>query len=241
MVLSARAQSGTARRSVPIADLAPRLRWSPDEDGVAAVARDGSGWWRPVVGVLADDLRPAQLDVPPGEHLLVIGPARSGKSSALRLVLDRWRDAHPDGSASVVAPRGPELLAAGASVEAAVASVRAAMTAGRPALLVIDDAELVLDPTGDLHELLTRRATDVLVVAAARPDAIRQAYGHWTGIVRRGRLGLLTSPCSDLDGDLLGVSLPRRHPIAPRPGLVWLAADGKARLAQLQMPADDHG
>ena len=49
--------------------------------------------------------------------------------------------------------------------------------------------------------------------------------------VRRSRLGLILAACSDLDGDLLAAALPRRRPLAPRPGLAWLVADGHRRYA----------
>ena len=52
-------------------------------------------------------------------------------------------------------------------------------------------------------------------------------------MVRRSRLGLVTTAANDLDGDLLGAMLPRRMPIAPRPGLVWLVSDGTFVLTQV--------
>ena len=56
-------------------------------------------------------------------------------------------------------------------------------------------------------------------------------------MVRRSRLGLVTSASNDLDGDLLGVMLPRRLPIPARPGLAWLVSDGDVVLTQI---AVDH-
>ena len=43
-----------------------------------------------------------------------------------------------------------------------------------------------------------------MIVATGKPDSLRQSYGHWTGVVRRSRLGLVTAASNDLDGDLLG-------------------------------------
>jgi S-DNA-T family DNA segregation ATPase FtsK/SpoIIIE len=72
-----------------------------------------------------------------------------------------------------------------------------------------------------------------MIIAAGKPDSLRQSYGHWTSVVRRSRLGLVTTAANDLDGDLLGAMLPRRTPIDPRPGLVWLVADGDVTLLQV--------
>ena len=72
-----------------------------------------------------------------------------------------------------------------------------------------------------------------VVVAAGTAATLRQSYGHWTGVVRRSRLGLVLGPASELDGDLLGAQLPRRRPIPARPGLAWLVAHGEVRLVQV--------
>jgi hypothetical protein len=48
---------------------------------------------------------------------------------------------------------------------------------------------------------------------------------------------MVMTASNDLDGDLLGAVLPRRSPIAARPGLMWLVADGEVVLAQV---AIDH-
>jgi DNA segregation ATPase FtsK/SpoIIIE, S-DNA-T family len=105
--------------------------------------------------------------------------------------------------------------------------------AGGRVLLAIDDAELVDDIDGVLAALAGSRRPALMIVATGKPDALRQSYGHWTGVVRRSRLGIISSASSDLDGDLLGATLPRRLPIAARPGLVWLVGDGQVELAQI--------
>ncbi len=100
-------------------------------------------------------------------------------------------------------------------------------------LIAIDDAEMVDDIGGALAALAASRRHGLLIVATGKPDSLRQSYGHWTAVVRRSRLGMVTSASSDLDGDLLGVTLPRRLPVPARPGLVWLVADGDAVLTQV--------
>lgn len=108
------------------------------------------------------------------------------------------------------------------------------------ALLAIDDAELVDDIGGALAALASSRRQGLMIVATGKPDSLRQSYGHWTGVVRRSRLGIVASASSDLDGDLIGVVLPRRLPIPARPGLVWMVSDGDAILAQVAVDLGAH-
>jgi S-DNA-T family DNA segregation ATPase FtsK/SpoIIIE len=90
-----------------------------------------------------------------------------------------------------------------------------------------------------LARLAASRRPGCTIVAAARPDAIRQVYGHWTGVVRRSRLGIIATGGSDTDGDLLGALLPRRTPIAPRAGLAWIVDQGRAVLAQVAVDTSE--
>ena len=48
---------------------------------------------------------------------------------------------------------------------------------------------------------------------AGRNNDLRTLYSHWTGQIRKSRLGVLLVPDADYDGDLLDVRLPR-HPAA---------------------------
>ena len=143
---------------------------------------------------------PASLTVPDGEHVVVLGPARSGRSTALVRIAAAWREAHPSGWVVVVAARtgGPlpawATTQAGAVVVSTVAEVVAFLdrsVADVHGLLVVDDAERVDDHADALATLIARRDPNVLVACAGRPDSLRTMYGHWTAVVRRSRLGLL--------------------------------------------------
>ena len=187
------------------------------------------------LGLRFGDGRVSTVDVPDGEHLLIIGPPRSGRSTALQRMVRAWRDAYPDGWWRVVAPRRTVLdehhrhRSLGEIIDTVPPTGRV--------LIAIDDAEMVDDVGGALAALAASRRHGLLIVAAGKPDSLRQSYGHWTGVVRRSRLGIVTSAANDLDGDLLGAMLPRRLPIQPRPGLAWLVADGDVVLTQV---AIDH-
>jgi hypothetical protein len=57
--------------------------------------------------------------------------------------------------------------------------------------------------------------------------------------MRRSRLGLVMAAASEADRELLGTSIPRRCPLAPRPGLAWLVDGAEASLVQVAAPEDD--
>ena len=180
-----------------------------------------------------ESLRPVVLTVAAGEHVLVFGPSRSGRTSTLATIADRWHAARPGGWIGCIAPRRTSVRVG--DLFASVPALLDALPDDRPVLVVVDDAELVDDPGGALAARISSRADDFTVVVAARPDALRASFGHWTAAVRRCRLGVILAGASDLDADLLGVVLPRRLPIPPRPGLAWLIADGERELVQLAM------
>ena len=189
----------------------------------------GEGTLLPI-GVRFGDGRACTVDVPDGEHLLIVGPPRSGRSTAMLRLVQAWRQAHRDGWWRVVAPRRSVF---DEHRHRSLAEIIGDVPGDGKVLIAIDDAELVDDVGGALAALAATRRHGLTIVAAGKPDSLRQSYGHWTGVVRRSRLGVVMTASSDLDGDLLGAMLPRRTPIPPRPGLVWLVSDGQVTLAQL--------
>jgi S-DNA-T family DNA segregation ATPase FtsK/SpoIIIE len=189
--------------------------------------------WRPVLGLDHATLSPRSFDVPLGDHLLVFGPARSGRSEVLAQLRRCWSEARPDTAQVVLAPRRLPASELGTAVAGAVEEVHRELGRGRAVVLVVDDAELVADVDGSLAALAGRRGVDLTVIAACRADAVRSSYGSWLGELRRSRRGVVTSAGAELDADLLGVALPRHSPVPPRPGLCWLIADGEATLVQV--------
>ena len=168
-----------------------------------------------------------------GEHLLVVGGPRTGRTTVLLHLAHAWRAAHPTAWIGVIAPRRGQARAWPADAVGTESSLADQLPAARPVLLLVDDAELVDDPSGRLAALVAGGRPDTLVVAAGRPDALRAHYGHWTAVVRRSRAGIVLTGGSELDGDLLGAALPRRTPVAPRPGLAWVVDGGRPTLVQL--------
>ncbi|HRB02649.1 MAG TPA: FtsK/SpoIIIE domain-containing protein [Ilumatobacteraceae bacterium] len=167
------------------------------------------------------------------EHILVVGGARSGRSSALARVAAAWQQARPNGCVAVIDPRGRSTLPT--QMSARDTSLLDDLPQSGPLLLLVDDAEMVDDPGGRLAALAAGARSNTCIVAAGRPDALRQLYGHWTTVVRRSRCGVVLTGGSDLDGDLLGVVLPRRIPVPARPGLAWSVSSGIATLTQIAL------
>jgi S-DNA-T family DNA segregation ATPase FtsK/SpoIIIE len=231
------APGGTPLYDVTTGDIAPPIDATPprvDDDTLPPAHHADSTTYMPV-GVALADGGPALLEVPDGDHVLVLGGARSGRSTALVRLAHGWRDAHPDGTVLAVLPRR-SAFPHGLADEVVSRLGTVPTTALRPLLIVVDDAELVDDPNGALAALVTSGRADCTMFAAARPDALRQAYGHWTGVLRRSRLGLVSAGGSDLDGDLLGATLPRRLPVPTRQGLMWMVAQGSTSLVQVAIP-----
>ena len=171
------------------------------------------------------------LELPDGDHLLVAGGSRTGRSTALSRIAHAWRDAHPEGQVVAVLPRRTSFDRTLADVMPDVGALH--VSDGVRTLVVCDDAELIDDRDGLLAAIAGGRHPGVTLAVSGRADALRQAYGHWTAVVRRSRVGLIATGGSDADGDLLGAALPRRLPVPTRPGLMWVVTNGEVRLVQI--------
>ena len=193
------------------------------------------------LGLADRRLEIAALVLPPGGHALVAGPPRSGRTTALiRLAV-----AAVDGPAGTevrwvtVEGEPPPLPEQVVAVDAGDADAisRAADHAG-PLLVLVDDADRTEDHHGAITALLAARNPLHHVVVAGRNDRLRSRYGHWTREVRAHGLGLLLVPDLDLDGDLLGIRLPRRPPVDLVTGRGWLASSssGGGGFVQVALP-----
>ncbi|MGH9259518.1 MAG: FtsK/SpoIIIE domain-containing protein, partial [Acidimicrobiales bacterium] len=198
--------------------------------------------WLVPVGVAERTRAAAGLVVYQGEHALVAGPARSGKSTTLLTIDAACRASRPDITVAAVAgPRSPlhddplvdEVVAPAALGERLGPLVDGVQ--GR-VLVLVDDAESLDDVGGVLDRLSTSDRPDLLFVAAGRNDGIRSGYSHWTRPLRRSKLGVLLRPDVDLDGDILGAQLPRRAPVAMVTGRGYLASSGEVDLVQVALP-----
>lgn len=177
---------------------------------------------RLVVGLAADDLGPAGMSLRDGDHLLVAGPAGSGRSTTLRQLVAAWQQAHRRGV----------VIEMDAASGVWRCEQLATVPRGTSVLVAVDDADL-FDDDGHLAALVDARRPGCTLIAVVRTESLRGAYGHWTRALALGRRGVLSATGSELDGEPFGSSLPRRVLPAPRPGLAWLVDGEGPRLVQV--------
>ena len=171
-------------------------------------------------------------------HVLISGPARSGKSTTLSTLATVLRSARPDIRITALTPRR-SLLADCADVDVLVhdpeqlGGALGEVASGWPHAILIDDAEDVDDSAGTLAALIADRHPHCHIFAAGAADVLRSAYGHWTQAVRRSRLGLALKPNPTNDGDLWQTTLPRHGPAFFPAGRGYLVAEGSIELCQV--------
>ena len=219
--------------NVAAADLAPTLDLSQEP-------------MRIPVGISEDTLEPTMLEVFEEEHILIGGPARSGKSSLLCAIAELLLNAPAEQRPAVWAisnRRSPlgnvpfdKIVSNQEEIPAMLAALR--LETG-PVFLFIDDAERVEDPDQSIAGLLTTTDPWVCVVAAGRAGDLRSQYGHWTKKLSKSRCGVLLQPDVDFDGDLINVKLPRRAPVALTTGRGYAGFGGSVALIQSMSPTQD--
>ena len=174
-----------------------------------------------LVGVGGPELEPVGVRVAPGEALLVAGPLRSGRSTALLGILDALLVDAPDLRCTVVSPRPSPLRALVGHPNVArvvtdlgeLPAVLDELVAGADprTLLVIDDAEALAGAYGTIERLdeLVRTAgqSGARIVVAARVNDLPGMYDPWIRYLVSLRRVLLLQPTSD-DAFIFGAKLP---------------------------------
>jgi S-DNA-T family DNA segregation ATPase FtsK/SpoIIIE len=184
-----------------------------------------------------------------GPGLLIAGPRRSGRSTALTVMaasaLARgW-------PVAVITPRvsplrdlqgRPGLVGCwGADADKEQVSAGLAALGPRPgsgpSLLLIDDLD-VLGPDGWLPDLITDylatlRDTGSMVAAAGALEELTSMYRGPVVAIKRSRSGLLLAPQNPNDGDLFGIRVPRSGAGAGPAGRGLLIRSGEWEPAQV--------
>ena len=180
------------------------------------------------------DLEPAGFTLHDGDHALVLGPPRTGRTSTLAAIGAAARTAGAD--VVVVADR-PGRLSALLGLEAVPAdSLDRVADEGVRRLLLVDDADRTGDPAGLLAGVAASATGRCHLVASTTADRLRSSYGSWLHEMRSCRTGILFRP-GPLDADLLGATVPARLALAPVPGRCLVIADGAAEVMQVALAA----
>jgi S-DNA-T family DNA segregation ATPase FtsK/SpoIIIE len=195
--------------------------------------------WTIPLGIGDSKLDPVGVPLHEGEHILIAGPSRSGKSTTLDAIAAMVAKHRPDVVISAIALRRspltetPEIRRV-ARTDEEVTTVLQELLAdtAAPQLLLVDDCDTVEDPQNLLARVLSEHRADLHVIGAGKADGLRSAYGHWTQGLRRSRLGLALKPDVDRDGDLWGTSLPRKGPTQFPPGRGYVIIEGEVELTQ---------
>ncbi len=194
------------------------------------------GEWVLPVGLSSSDLSTAALDLSAG-HALVVGPPRSGCSTALAVLATAAgargiRTLHLRGPASVEELRG--LLTGTASGQAPP------MTRPPPVLVLVDEIDRRIDePELEtlLEDCLEKSPADNLrIVAAAEVTGVLRCYSPVLARLRMMRTGILLGPDAHTRGDVLHHDLEARDDVADSPGRGWLTSRSSASLVQLATP-----
>jgi S-DNA-T family DNA segregation ATPase FtsK/SpoIIIE len=172
-----------------------------------------------VLGVAGDEAQPVTFDpFSGGRRILIIGPARSGRSTTLQLLATQA--ATTSLTTLVAAPQRSPLAATAQQLRLPLVDPACADRAfplhATPALVLVDDSEAFADTlVGDQLTALARSSgADVSIIAAACSEDLATAYRGLGAELRRSRCGILLRP-GPVDGELLGVRLPRRSPTGP--------------------------
>jgi DNA segregation ATPase FtsK/SpoIIIE, S-DNA-T family len=221
----------------------PPVEVLPESISVEALLGAGRSAREPLfvpVGIGEETLEPAGFELYEGDHAIVAGPARSGRTTALLVVAEVVARLYPEIRITGVAVRRsalrecPVLSHVVTAAEDLAELVGELRSADGPQLLLIDDADSVDDPGRALSDLFAAPLANLHAVVAGRGDALR-TLGHWSVGARRSRTGLLLQPDVQVDGALLGVTLPRRPAPPVRPGCGYRIDPGGFELVQVAL------
>lgn len=222
----------------------PSIRVLPDEIAVAELEDIPGEPWIATVGIEAEHLGNAKIDMS-DDHALVVGPSRSGVSTAIATVVRSLHGSTPGLKTILLAPRRSPLTDSGPwdrtlvgvdEIDDTIDDLAADLADDDgPTLVVIDDYEDLVDGLSDpTLERLARRGLDGslrFVVGTDRASA-HSAYSGLLAELRRSRSGLLLQPDADSDGELFGTPLDRTWGGGPT-GRGVLVTDGRPERVQV--------
>jgi DNA segregation ATPase FtsK/SpoIIIE, S-DNA-T family len=206
------------------------------------------------VGAGGDHLGPVDVDIAElGSTLLISGPPRSGRSTALAAVVGSLAGRMTRHYALLLCcPRrspladlegldGVVTVLRGAGLGADLDRALGEMSG--PVAVVVDDAEVLADGmAADVMDRLTRTVRDdgnLVIAAGTTDDLAGQRYRGWLAGMRRSRCGLLLNPLSHVDGEVFELRLPRSTRGGWPPGRALLVERGSSTAVQIaRSPAE---
>lgn len=207
-----------------------------------------------VVGILDRDFGPAHVSLR-DSHFVILGPYKSGRSTALATFVESLRRATPGLMFVLLAPRPTPLTrldcwAAAARgreechrLAASLATTTALPGSDSTAVLVIDNGEdlLVDDDVSEALAAVIRHARGghLRVLAAIERQAARRAYTGWFAEIKKDGAALLLQPDLEADGDLFGVRLRRGVVPLTVPGRGYLLSRGSVELVQVALTGEE--
>ncbi|WP_440101395.1 FtsK/SpoIIIE domain-containing protein [Streptosporangium sp. H16] len=227
-----------------------RLDVLPDQVSypAASALRANPGPMRPLAGVGGDTLAGLGPDLADVPTFVVAGPPRTGRSTAL---VTMARSLLEQGTGLIVlAPRRsplrdlegmPGVAAVLTDSEVSAAAFRAVLgdVPQENAVIMVDDAELFMQSEIDADLALLARGgagNGWGLVLAGNAEALSYGLAGWVGQVKRNRSGMLLSPQSLSDGEVIGVKISRGLVgRAPQPGRGLLHL-GDGTLITVQVP-----
>ncbi|MEV7524608.1 FtsK/SpoIIIE domain-containing protein [Streptomyces sp. NPDC091371] len=236
------AEVPAGRRPFRVDVLPDRLGYA-EAAAYAQQAQPGALW--AMVGVGGDELTAIGPDLSLTPTFIVAGPARSGRSTVLLAMVRSLLAAGTSvvigapvrsplrelaGQPGVLAVfEGPDIESE--ELEAALAQAPAG------AVVVLDDADLLLKTKAEavLNRIArTGAETGQGLVLAGQIERLASGYSGWHTDARRNRQGVLLSPQSVGDGELIGTKVPRSRLGGGRAGrgMVHLG-DGVLRTVQI--------
>ena len=199
-----------------------------------------------MVAIGDSDLRPRGIPLGQGA-VLVTGPPRSGRTTALATIAQSAAGlgiplfhVHVRPTPLAHAPFWTKIAHGPADGAELVGKlVEVAPRLSRRTLVVVDDladlADSEVDPA--LAELLRlSKEHPITVIGAVDNTAARRQYSGTIPEMRKDGIAVLLQPDTDADGDLVGVTLPRRTRGAWPEGRGYLAERGTAELVHVALP-----
>ncbi|MEH3054560.1 MAG: FtsK/SpoIIIE domain-containing protein [Patulibacter minatonensis] len=204
-----------------------------------------------VVGQRERDGQPARV-VLDGAHFMVVGPYRTGRSTALATLAAGYAQARPQSERHLISfRRSPlrDLTGWATATESPDANALAGLLEGfaaqgkedgQPRLVVLDDlTELEVGMANSRLEAAARACRDagVCLLASGESQAVFTAFG-FVRELRKDGAGLLLAPNLETHGEIFDTKLPFRRALEFPPGRAFLVRPGGTLdLIQVAVPS----